>query len=149
MNFPAICRLPVLPLVFLAALSFAGCKDKPASEGDKPEQKADEKPEKKADEKPGQKEGKIASCNLVSQESLCRQYGAANVEAVGEKDLKSLCDGLKGEFKMAACPTDKRVGSCVTPEGTKVFYTEGGFPVTADKAEKACKEGEPAGDWKP
>ena len=120
-----------------------GCKDK-GSEGDKQEKKGDDKSEKGE-----KKDAKVASCNLVSQESMCRQYGAANVEAAGEKDLKSLCDGMKGEFKMAPCPKDKRVGACVTPEGTKIFYTDGPFPLAADKAEKSCKEGVPAGDWKP
>lgn len=140
MKLSTICRIPALSLVLLAALPFAGCKESAGSEGSKQEKKAEGKQEKK--------EGKTASCNLVSQESLCRQYGPANVEAVGEKDLKSLCDGLKGEFKMEACPKEKRVGSCVTPEGTKVFYSEGPLPLTADKAEKACKEGVPAGEWK-
>lgn len=143
MKLSSISRLPALAFVLVAGLAFAGCKDKAGSEGDKQEKKGEGKQEKQE-----KKEGKTASCNLVSQESLCRQYGPANVEAVGEKDLKSLCDGLKGEFKMEACPKEKRVGSCVTPEGTKVFYSEGPLPLTADKAEKACKEGVPAGEWK-
>ncbi len=92
--------------------------------------------------------GKTASCNVIKAESLCREYGSKNVEAAGEDFLKKTCDGLKGDFKMEACPKDKRVGSCATPEGTKVFYSEGPLPLDAAAAEKSCKEGVPAGDWK-
>lgn len=92
--------------------------------------------------------GKVASCNLIKAESICREYGDENVSAAGEEFLKSTCDTLQGELKMEACPKDKRVGSCATPEGTKVFYSDGGFPLDAAKAEKQCKEGVPAGEWK-
>lgn len=141
MKLSTIFRALVPSLALLSALAIGGCKDEKASGGDKQEKKDEGKSEKK--------EGKTASCNLVTQESLCRQYAPANVEAVGEKDLKSLCDGLKGDFKMEACPKEKRVGSCVTPEGTKVFYSEGPLPLSAEQAEKSCKEGVPAGAWKP
>lgn len=92
--------------------------------------------------------GKVASCNAIKTESLCREYGDKNISAAGEDFIKKLCEGM-GEFKMEACPKDKRVGSCATPEGAKVYYSEGGFPQEAAKAEKACKEGVPAGEWKP
>lgn len=90
--------------------------------------------------------GKVASCNAIKTESLCREYGDKNISAAGEDHIKKMCEGM-GEFKMEACPKDKRVGSCATPEGTKVYYSEGGFPQDAAKAEKACKEGVPAGEW--
>lgn len=90
--------------------------------------------------------GKVASCNAIKTESLCREYGDKNISAAGEEHIKKMCEGM-GEFKMEACPKDKRVGSCATPEGTKVYYSEGGFPQDAAKAEKACKEGVPAGEW--
>ena len=92
-------------------------------------------------------EGKTASCEMIKAESLCREYRPENVEAAGEEFLKKMCDGM-GTFKTEACPKDKRVGSCVTPEGTKVFYSEGGLPLDAAKAEKQCKEGVPPGEWK-
>jgi hypothetical protein len=93
--------------------------------------------------------GKLASCNFIKSESVCREYGEANLEAAGEESLKDTCtNNHQGEFKLEACPADKRVGACATPEGTKVFYTEGPLPLSADDAQKSCKEGQPAGEWK-
>lgn len=90
---------------------------------------------------------KIASCNLIKAEGICREYGSDNVEAAGMDFLKGLCTG--GEFKEEACPAnDKKVGACVTKEGTKVIYNDGPAPMDAAAAEKACKEGVPAGEWK-
>lgn len=89
---------------------------------------------------------KVASCNAIKTESLCREWGDQNISAAGEDHLKKICEGM-GEFKMEACPKDKRVGSCKTPEVTKIFYSEGGLPQDEAKAEKACKEGVPAGEW--
>lgn len=91
---------------------------------------------------------KVASCNVIKAESMCREWGDKNVEAAGEDSLKSTCQGVNGEFKLEACPKDKRVGSCVTPEGTKIHYTDGGLPQDAAAVEKSCKEGQPAGEWK-
>jgi hypothetical protein len=92
--------------------------------------------------------GQVASCNVIKVESLCREWGPDNIEAAGADSLKTTCTGLTGEFKMEACPKDKRVGSCATPEGTKVYYTDGPLPLEAAAAEKSCKEGQPAGTWK-
>ncbi len=69
----------------------------------------------------------------------------ADGTAAGEDCIKGLCTG--SEFKMEACPADKRVGSCSTPEGTRTFYTEGAYPMDAARAEKSCKEAS-AGEWK-
>lgn len=96
----------------------------------------------------GSKQSKSASCNVIQTESICREYGDKNIEAAGEDFLQKMCSGLKGEFKMESCPKDKRVGTCATDEGTKVFYKDGAFPLDAAKAEKSCKEGVPAGQWK-
>jgi len=140
-----VSRSFALSFVFAAAALVAGCGDKTATGGSA---------SAGGSAAPGAKSGapaaggKTASCNLVTAESICREYGSKNVEAAGEDSLKTTCDGLKGGFKMEACPKDKRVGSCVTQEGTKVFYTDGGFPQEAAKAEKSCKEGVPAGEWK-
>lgn len=134
--------------VLAASFLFACGEKEPAAAGSGSAKASDAKssaPAKSAapaaDAKP-----KVASCNVIKTESLCREYGSKNIEAAGEDFIKGLCTG--GEFKMEACPADKRVGSCATPEGTKVFYTEGAFPMDAAKAEKSCKEGVPAGEWK-
>src|SRR4051794_37262758 len=42
--------------------------------------------------------GKIASCNLIKTESLCREYGSKNIESGGEDFIKGLCTG--GEYKL-------------------------------------------------
>ncbi|MFO0554083.1 MAG: hypothetical protein U0271_37225 [Polyangiaceae bacterium] len=89
---------------------------------------------------------KVASCNVIKTEGLCREYGNDNIEAAGLDFIKNLCSG--GEFKEAACPSEKKIGACVTKEGTKVFYNDGPAPMDAAAAEKACKEGVPAGEWK-
>lgn len=139
-------------VVFVAtSLAFAGlgCDSKPSEGAKAGETKAAEKTDTKSaakDEKAAPAGNKVASCNLIKTESLCRQYAEANISAAGEDFLKNLCTG--GDFKMEACPADKRVGSCVTQEGTKVYYTEGPLPLTADAAAKSCKEGVPAGEWK-
>ncbi|MHB8417432.1 MAG: hypothetical protein ACYDCL_05115 [Myxococcales bacterium] len=96
------------------------------------------------------KRGKIASCNYIKSESLCMEWGSKNLAAVGEKSLKDTCvQSHAGDFKLEACPQAKRVGTCATAEGTKVFYSEGPLPLSADDGAKQCKEGEPSGDWKP
>ena len=138
--------LALVTIVFVGLFG-AGCDNKPAAEGAKPgEAKPEAKGEQKAEKKAEPASAKVASCNVIKTESLCRQYGDANISAAGADFLKNMCTG--GEFKMEACPADKRVGSCVTPEGTKIFYNDGAFPMAADAAAKACKEGVPAGEWK-
>jgi hypothetical protein len=117
-------------------LAGTGCKGKSGSEGGG----------KKAGE--GKKGGKVGACNRIKTDSLCIQYGSANFEAAGEKYLRDFCKGMKAEFKLGPCPKDKLVGSCATPEGTKMYYRTGGYPYTAAKGEKACKEGMPKGTWK-
>lgn len=91
---------------------------------------------------------KVASCTLIKQESLCVEYGEKNIEAAGMEMLKGICDTKKGEFKEVACASEKRVGTCATPEGTKSYYADGIMPWDAKKAEAACKEAIPAGEWK-
>lgn len=134
--------------VVVASLFAAGCDNKPAGDAAKPADTSN--PAAKADpkaEKPAAAAGaSVASCDVIKTESLCRQYGEANISAAGADFLKNLCS--TGTFKMEACPAAKRVGSCATQEGTKVYYSEGPFPMAADAAEKACKEGVPAGTWK-
>lgn len=132
-------RFTAVSLAFATLSVFVGCEDKSVPAG----------PASASAAKSGAAAagGKVASCNGIKAESICREWGPKNVEAAGEDFLKKTCEGL-GDFKMEACPKDKRVGSCVTQEGTKVYYSEGGLPMEAAKAEKACKEGVPAGEWK-
>lgn len=134
-------------LLAASILACTGCDDKaPASDPAKTVSSGATKTVAMPEKKPEAAGAKIASCNMIKAEGLCRQYGDANISAAGMDFIKGLCTG--GEFKQEACPKDKRVGSCATPEGTKVFYNDGPFPLAADKAEKQCKEGVPAGQWK-
>lgn len=137
----------VLCTLMVSALFVAGCDNKPAGDSAKPgDSSASAKADPKGAEKKAEPAGnKVASCDVIKTESLCRQYGDANISAAGADFLKNMCTG---DFKMEACPAAKRVGSCVTQEGTKVYYSEGAFPMAADAAAKACKEGVPAGEWK-
>lgn len=134
--------------LFVVGLALTGCGDNAAPGSGataKPGDTAAASPAKTA-AATGGSSAKVASCNSIKTESLCREYGDKNISAAGEDHIKKICEGM-GEFKMEACPKDKRVGACATPEGTKVYYSEGGFPQDAAKAEKACKEGVPAGEW--
>jgi hypothetical protein len=142
-------------IVVALAMAGVGCDSAPSADGAKsaagsakpssaPSSAASSAASSKPEDKPAG--AKVASCNLIKAEGLCREYGEANISAAGEEFIKGLCTG--GEFKLEACPNDKRVGSCVTQEGTKVWYNDGPAPLTADKAEKQCKEGVPAGEWK-
>jgi hypothetical protein len=137
-----------VPLVFAAALVGPGCENKPPAPA--PAAPAVEKPAAKAPAAPAAPAGaRLASCNVVKNEGMCREYGAANLAAAGEPMIKDLCTkNLQGEYKAEACPAPKRIGSCTTPEGTKVYYSDGPLPWTVEKAEKSCKEGIPAGTWK-
>jgi hypothetical protein len=120
----------LLALLAGALLLVGGCKDKSSSDSDKSEKK---------------KEGKFASCNVIKQASSCRQYNEDNL-ALGEKHIKDICDVAKGEFKMAPCPKEKRIGICVKPEGSDVFYSEGGLTMTPAEIEKMCT-GSSGGKW--
>jgi hypothetical protein len=128
-------RICLVAFVLSSFVSPLACKGDSSGGGDK-----------KSDDK---KAEKIASCDLIKQESMCREWGDANVQASGESFLKDMCtNSLKGNYAASACPKDKRVGACTTPEGTKVFYNDGPAPLDAATAEKMCKEGVPAGTWK-
>lgn len=81
------------------------------------------------------KVGKVVSCNMPKVMS-CKQYGEGNIEAAGMDFLKNLCSS--GDFKEIACPTDKKIGSCKTPEGHDFYYE--GYPVTVDKLKIYCDE---------
>jgi hypothetical protein len=128
----------------LGGLTLAACKDDAKSEGG--DKKSADK-EEKADKKESKKDDKVASCNRVKTDSFCSQYGSKNIEAAGEDFLKKGCDDMKGSYAKEACPADKRVGSCTSPEGVKVFYKDGPAPLDAAAAEKNCKE-VLAGTWK-
>ena len=83
-------------------------------------------------------EGKVGACDRIKTESLCLQFGDGNFEAAGEEFLREMCTTLEGNFSLQACPAENQVGSCSNPEGTKVYYSTGGFPSTPEKAKERC-----------
>jgi hypothetical protein len=140
--------------VLVASLALAGCSEEPApASGGAATAKPTSSSAPKANASAVATASAAATtassyaCASVKEESLCREYGSKNIEAAGVDFLKGICQG-RGEWKEGTCPADKRVGSCATPEGTKVYYGDGPIPFNAASAEKACKEGVPAGEWK-
>ncbi len=140
-------KRPTLTAIILAsALPLGGCDDKPSDAPATDSSSSSAASTKPAGAKSAQpKRDRVASCNFRKESSVCREYGEDNIDAAGEEFIRGLCK--EDEFKMEACPKDGRVGTCKTQEGTEVFYSDGGFPRTAPDAEKACKEGVPAGEW--
>lgn len=60
-----------------------------------------------------------ASCDMASELGSCNEY--KNGSSFGLE--KSLCEGFKGKFAMAACPTTGQVGWCTLSDGeVKRYY---------------------------
>ncbi len=146
MNLDVTRFASILVLGGLALLPSA-CKDAPPAAGDG--KTAGPAAAATATAKPAAAEPKkdgVASCDTIKGEMLCREWGYKNIEAVGNDSLKKTCDGLQGAFATTACPADKRVGSCSSPEGKKIYYSGGKFSLSAADAEKNCQG--TAGTWK-
>jgi hypothetical protein len=127
MRYPALARsLAVTGAVLL--LPFASCsKDKGSGDMKK-------------------EPDKFASCDVIKIASSCREYNEDNL-AIGDKHLKQICDASKGTFRSEPCPKEKRIGICVKPEGSDVYYSEGGLTMKPDEIAKMC-EGTSGGKWK-
>ena len=79
----------------------------------------------------------VGSCNQPSIHG-CVEYRGANL-AAGTDNLAKLCSAVApGDFKMMACPTAQRIGSCARLTGTDVYYE--GYPIALPDAERSCKE---------
>jgi hypothetical protein len=103
-------------LPVLIGLLFVGaCGDKKSSSG-------------------GAKSSKVASCKASFS---CTEY--ENTDQMGGEDgLRKLCENpaIGGTFAMAACPTDKLVGSCTNEFKVELYYAESGM--SAADIEKMC-----------
>jgi len=128
------CLMGAAMLIAAFGLATTGCKGKSGS-GDK-----------KAAAKNEKKKGRVGSCNRIKIDSLCQQFSEDNFIA-GEKHLKQFCDVGAGVFKLEPCPKDNRIGSCVTAEGTKIYYTSGATKHKAAELQKSCTEGIHKGKW--
>ena len=85
----------------------------------------------------------LASCNTPSYKE-CAEYNADN-RAMGDDNIKSICDAAQGTFAITPCPTADRLGACQQREGKKVFYKD--YPITVDELKKDC--GDRGGTWQP
>ena len=126
--------LSAIVLTAAVGLAQTGCKDKSKTGGTKAGAES--------------KKGRVGSCNRIKIDSKCTQFYEANFVA-GEDYLKQFCDLGKGVFKLEPCPKDKRIGSCVTHEGTKIYYSIGGTKHSAAELKKDCTQGIHKGKWLP
>ncbi|MDF2697670.1 MAG: hypothetical protein K0S65_6053 [Labilithrix sp.] len=82
----------------------------------------------------------LASCDTVREQGSCSDYSSSTGSFGVER---SLCRTAHGDFRLAACPTQGRIGSCIVGLGqtgeTKQYYGgEHGF--TAETARADCAQ---------
>jgi hypothetical protein len=79
-----------------------------------------------------------ATCNMIPVAGKCDEYGKEDPLGMA----RSLCEGFKGTYSMAACPQDGLVGTCVMKgEDRKRYYVTKDEPTSfsADDARKDCE----------
>lgn len=79
-----------------------------------------------------------ASCDMTGELGSCNEY--KNGSTFGLE--KSLCEGFKGKFAMAACPTTGQVGWCALSDGeVKRYYGSSAkdHAYTLDEAKSDCE----------
>ena len=74
----------------------------------------------------------LASCDTTSDQGSCTDYTSASGSFGIER---SLCRTAGGEFRLSACPTSRRVGTCLVAEGEVKRYYAGTFTAETAKAE--------------
>ncbi len=85
--------------------------------------------------------GEIKSCNDHKSLSTCSTHESKAFTILGEDFFKGICELVDGTWGTAPCPTENQVGSCDDGEGSVTFYySDGGDPYDAAKAEEDCKE---------
>ena len=133
-----ITSLATTTLLILCGTFAVGCDDKADATGTTASSSSENK------KAAAPKSNRIGSCDVKKTDGYCRQFGEKNFEAAGKEHLESMCHGT---FSLKACPGEKAVGTCATPEGSKVFYSDGPIPTTAASGKKQCAEGIPKGKW--
>jgi len=79
----------------------------------------------------------LASCDTVTDQGTCTDYSSPSGSFGVER---SLCRSAHGDFRLSACPSRGRVGTCVVADGEVKRYYEGrehGF--TAETAKADCE----------
>lgn len=76
------------------------------------------------------KAGKASSCNMIALRSLCNDFRP--------EQPHTACPGI---FSNNACPTEKRVASCVSDKTTSRYYSHGPNPHTTNSVKAFCTRG--------
>ena len=85
--------------------------------------------------------GALKSCNDMKSLSTCSEHQPKAFTILGEDFFKGVCELVDGTWGTDACPTADRVGTCDDGEGSVTYYySAGGDPYDAAKAETDCKE---------
>lgn len=82
--------------------------------------------------------GAKASCDMMGELGSCNEY--KNGSTFGLE--KSLCEGFKGKFAMAACPTTGQIGWCALSDGEVKRYYGGAakdHAYSLDEAKSDCE----------
>lgn len=79
-----------------------------------------------------------ASCNTPAM-GTCTEY-TEEAFVLGEELMKTTCTETKGTWGPAKCPTEKRLGTCVSAGLSRLYYPGGMFEYSADSASKDCTE---------
>jgi len=79
-----------------------------------------------------------ASCNTPTM-GVCTEY-TEEAFVLGEELVKTTCTETKGSYGPAKCPTEKRLGTCVSAGMSRQYYPGGAFDYSADTASKDCTE---------
>jgi hypothetical protein len=79
-----------------------------------------------------------ASCNTPTM-GVCTEYTEAAF-ILGEELVKTGCTETKGSWGPAKCPTEKRLGTCVSAGMSRLYYPGGSFEYSKDTASKDCTE---------
>ncbi|MCW5835653.1 MAG: hypothetical protein KIS78_24850 [Labilithrix sp.] len=84
----------------------------------------------------------LASCDVVAEQGTCSEYSSATGSFGVER---ALCRGARGDFRVAACPSAGRVGSCAVADGEVKRYYAGAHGFTAESAKADCEQSGLAG----
>lgn len=79
-----------------------------------------------------------ASCNAPNL-GTCTEY-TEEAFVLGEELMKTTCTETKGTWSPAKCPTEKRIGTCLSAGMSRLYYPGGMFEYSADSASKDCTE---------
>jgi len=80
-----------------------------------------------------------AVCNLIGATRKCDEYKKSHMDFA---DLhEGLCELVEGTWtKDGTCPAENKVGTCTDSSGlVTIYYSDGGYPYTAESAKSDCE----------